>query len=121
MKKLLAIVSIAAALSIGAAAQTTAPLMFEAPTVSSTHVAFSYAGDIWVVERQGRDARRLTTNPARENYPVFSPDGKEIAFTRLQSGRRSFRLGHLRRPGREWRRTPSDLSSGFGFSHQLDA
>lgn len=86
MKKLLTIVSIAAGallLSIDAAAQTPAPLMFDSPTVSSTHVAFYYAGDIWVVARQGGDARRLTTNPAREVYPVFSPDGKEIAFTRL--------------------------------------
>ena len=63
--------------------QSRAPLLFESPTVSSTHVAFSYAGDIWVVARQGGDARRLTTNPALEVYPVFSPDGKEIAFTRL--------------------------------------
>ena len=70
---------------ITTAAQSPAPLIFETPTVSSTSVAFSYAGDIWIVDRAGGNARRLTTNPAREIYPVFSPDGKEIAFTRLNS------------------------------------
>jgi tricorn protease len=85
MKKLLTLVSILFLLSLTTAAQSPPPLMFEAPTVSPTHVAFSYAGDIWIVDRAGGNARRLTTNPAREVYPVFSPDGKEIAFTRLNS------------------------------------
>lgn len=64
-------------------AQLTNPRMFESPTVSGTQVAFSLAGDIWAVPRQGGEARRLTTNPARETYPVFSPDGSQIAFTRF--------------------------------------
>lgn len=64
-----------------ARAQT--PLLFQAPTVSRAHVAFSYAGDIWIVDRRGGDARRLTTNAARETYPVFSPDGSQVAFTRF--------------------------------------
>ncbi|HZI86748.1 MAG TPA: PDZ domain-containing protein, partial [Pyrinomonadaceae bacterium] len=64
-------------------AQLINPRMFESPTVSGTQVAFSLAGDIWVVPRQGGEARRLTTNPARETYPVFSPDGSQIAFTRF--------------------------------------
>lgn len=51
------------------------------PTVSATEIAFSYAGDLWVVPRAGGDARRLTTGPGRETRPYFSPDGKWIAFT----------------------------------------
>jgi len=90
MKKLLTLVSILFLLSLTTAAQSPPPLMFEAPTVSPTHVAFSYAGDIWIVDRAGGNARRLTTNPAREVYPVFSPDGKEIAFTRLNSAASPF-------------------------------
>jgi tricorn protease len=66
-----------------ARAQTQGPLLLENPTVSRTQVAFSYGGDIWIVERTGGDARRLTTNPAREHYPVFSPDGSQVAFTRF--------------------------------------
>ena len=51
------------------------------PTVSSTQIAFAHAGDIWVVNRDGGDARRLTTFPGTESNPHFSPDGKQIAFS----------------------------------------
>lgn len=51
------------------------------PTVSALEIAFSYAGDLWVVARAGGDARRLTTGAGRETRPYFSPDGKWIAFT----------------------------------------
>ena len=69
--------------SITAAGQPSGPLLLESPTVSAKHVAFAYAGDIWLVDRQGGNARRLTTTPEREAYPVLSPDGAEVAFTRL--------------------------------------
>jgi tricorn protease len=36
-----------------------------------------------VVDRSGGAAQRLTTTPAREVYPVFSPDGSQVAFARL--------------------------------------
>ena len=51
------------------------------PTVSSTQIAFAYAGDIWIVNRDGGDARRLTSFPGTESNPHFSPDGKQIAFS----------------------------------------
>ncbi len=56
-------------------------LLARFPTVSENHVAFVYAGDIWVAPRDGGDARRLTVNPGVESGPRFSPDGKHIAFT----------------------------------------
>jgi tricorn protease len=65
------------------AAQAQSPLMLQTPSVSRTHVAFSYADDIWVVERLGGDARRLTTHAARERLPVISPDGSQVAFARF--------------------------------------
>ena len=58
-------------------------MLLENPTVSRTQIAFSYANDIWIVDRNGGNARRLTTNPAREIYPVFSPDGSQVAFARF--------------------------------------
>jgi tricorn protease len=64
-------------------AQTPGPLLLERPTISRTQIAFSYAGDIWLVDRSGGEARRLASTPAREFYPVFSPDGSEIAFARF--------------------------------------
>jgi tricorn protease len=51
------------------------------PAVSEKHLAFMYAGDIWIAERNGSSPRRLTVNPAFEQDPYFSPDGKWIAFT----------------------------------------
>ena len=63
--------------------QSQGPLLLETPTVSRTKIAFSYAGDIWVVERSGGTAQRLTTSPAREVSPVFSPDGSQVAFARF--------------------------------------
>src|ERR1700752_1215298 len=55
--------------------------LFRKPTVSKTQIAFSYGGDLWVVERAGGEARRLTSDAGIEIDPVFSPDGTMIAFT----------------------------------------
>lgn len=60
-----------------------APLILDNPTLSKTQIAFSHGGDIWIVDRSGGSARRLTTHPAREVYPVFSPDGSKVAFGRF--------------------------------------
>ena len=43
-------------------------------------------GDIWLVNRDGSDPRRLTTNPALEMDPTWSPDGKWFAFVRGDYG-----------------------------------
>jgi tricorn protease len=51
------------------------------PTVSATQIAFSYGGDLWIVDRSGGDAKRLTSDVGIEIDPVFSPDGTIIAFT----------------------------------------
>ena len=64
-------------------AQSQRPLLLQNPTVSRTKIAFSYAGDIWLVDRNGGTAQRLTNTPAREGYPQFSPDGSRIAFARF--------------------------------------
>jgi len=51
------------------------------PDVSSTQIAFVYAGDIWVAPKTGGTAVRLSSPRGEESFPRFSPDGKEIAFT----------------------------------------
>ena len=56
-------------------------LLLQQPTVSETHVAFVYAQDLWIADRAGGDARRLTSHVGQEATPRFSPDGKWIAFT----------------------------------------
>jgi len=60
------------------------------PTFSpdGTQVAFSWNGetqdntDIWVTLVDGGAPRRLTTDPAPESHPHWSPDGRWIAFLR---------------------------------------
>ncbi|CAN5497437.1 S41 family peptidase [soil metagenome] len=56
------------------------------PTVSDRYVAFVYANDLWVVGRNGGEARRLTSSPGAETNPRFSPDGRWIAFTGQYDG-----------------------------------
>jgi tricorn protease len=56
------------------------------PTVSRDSVAFAYAGDIWIVSRNGGTARRLTATPGVESEPYFSPDGSKIAFSSTVAG-----------------------------------
>ncbi len=55
--------------------------MFRQPDVSATHITFVYAGDIWVVPKQGGLAHRLSSPAGEETFPRFSPDGSKIAFS----------------------------------------
>src|SRR5690349_23947876 len=61
------------------------PLLAHSPTLSKTQVVFAYGGYLWTVPREGGDARQLTTG-GHEGAPVFSPDGKWIAFTGQYDG-----------------------------------
>jgi tricorn protease len=55
--------------------------MMRQPAVSATQIAFVYAGDIWVVEKTGGVAVRLSSPKGEESFPRFSPDGSLLAFT----------------------------------------
>src|SRR3954471_2174508 len=71
-----------------------APLMAtgrEAKLVRYPHyhqgrIAFTYLGDIWTADEEGRNVRRITVHKARDVYPRFSPDGKWIAFSSDRDG-----------------------------------
>ncbi|MCO5052241.1 MAG: PDZ domain-containing protein [Verrucomicrobiae bacterium] len=55
--------------------------MMRQPDVSATHIAFVYAGDIWVAPKEGGEAVRLSSPRGEESFPKFSPDGGTIAFS----------------------------------------
>ncbi len=56
------------------------------PAVYGSQVVFSYAGDLFTVDRNGGIARRLTSHPGYEMFPHFSHDGKWIAFNAQYDG-----------------------------------
>ncbi len=60
--------------------------LLRTPTVSATQIAFAYANNIWVVERAGGSARRLTSFQGQTSNPHFSPDGKTLAFSAEYAG-----------------------------------
>lgn len=62
-------------------AKTDKPLLLQKPALSRDRIVFSWAGDLWIVSRNGGDAVRLTAGPGTETNPVFSPDGTQIAFS----------------------------------------
>lgn len=67
-------------------AQAQGTMLMRQPTISNTHIVFVYANDLWIVPKDGGDARRLTSNEGEESVPHFSPDGKWIAFTGQYDG-----------------------------------
>ena len=84
MFRRLALLAACLSISVAAFAQQAAdrPLLIGRVSINQSHIAFTYAGKIWLVERAGGTAKRLTNTPNEETSPVFSPDGRRIAFSR---------------------------------------
>lgn len=74
-------------LSLSVAAQTN-PLWMRHTSISpdGQTIAFSYKGDVFTVPASGGQARQLTSNAAYDSYPIWSPDGKKIAFASSREG-----------------------------------
>ena len=60
--------------------------LFRYADVSESQIAFVYAGDIWVVAKEGGQASRLSSPEGEEVRPKFSPDGKTLAFSANYDG-----------------------------------
>ena len=58
------------------------PLWMRYPAISPNGetIAFTYKGDIYTVPANGGKATQLTTHPAHDTRPIWSPDGSKIAF-----------------------------------------
>ena len=62
------------------------PLLLRNPALSLDQIAFLYADDIWVVARDGGEARRLTSVGDVTAGPYFSPDHTQIAYSTTAHG-----------------------------------
>lgn len=60
--------------------------MIQYPDVSKTHIVFNYGGDLWLVEKQGGTAHKLSSPAGQEVFPRFSPDGTRIAYNANYDG-----------------------------------
>jgi Tol biopolymer transport system component/C-terminal processing protease CtpA/Prc len=76
-------------MTLCAASQTrqSAPA-FSEPSLApdGSEIAFVSGGDIWVVPANGGKAQLLVSHPAMEGRPIYSPDGKYLAFTSTRTG-----------------------------------
>lgn len=82
----LALAWMTSSLAAQAAPAAEATLMLRQPAVSKTHLAFVHGGDLWLADRNGGNARRLTSHAASEFAPRFSPDGQKIAYSASYDG-----------------------------------
>ncbi len=69
----------------GAAAGAPTRLLRQ-PTVSAAHIAFAHASNIWIVDRAGGTARRVTSFQGQASHPQLSPDGTQLAFSADYAG-----------------------------------
>lgn len=90
IKQLLSIAAAGGALVLGSGAHalpnTGDTRMLTEPAVSARHLAFIYAGDVWMSNLDGSAPRRLTSDLGEKSNPVFSPDGTLIAYSAQVDG-----------------------------------
>lgn len=88
MRKLLLAVFVLVVSAFVHAVDSNPPLLLRFPSVSKTQIVFNYGGDLWIVSRDGGEARQVTSGIGIEALPYFSPDGSMIAFTGEYDGNR---------------------------------
>lgn len=82
------IASRAIASSQGGKAAVDSVPSFAEPALSPdrSEIAFISGGDIWTVPAAGGEARLLVSHPANESRPLYSPDGRKLAFISNRTG-----------------------------------
>lgn len=119
MKKIL--LALIAPLATASTMAQSDPLWMRFPAISpdGKTVAFSYKGDIWTVPANGGQARQITTNPAYDAYPVWSPDSRQIAFASSREG--SMDIYVVGRDGGTPRRVTTDSGDEYPMAWRNDS
>lgn len=119
MKKIL--LALIAPLATASAMAQSDPLWMRFPAISpdGKTVAFSYKGDIWTVPANGGQARQITTNPAYDAYPVWSPDSRQIAFASSREG--SLDVYVVGKDGGAPRRVTTDSGDEYPMAWRTDS
>ena len=104
--------------------QIVAKRYYSDPSISpdGTEIAFVSGGDIWTVPAQGLEARLLLSHPDNESRPLYSPDGKYLAFISSRTGGGdiyifSFATGQVKRL--TYDDLPDDLSAWSSDSRYI--
>lgn len=88
VKRLLLLSLFLSIFAFGESQQVNTPLWLRYPAISpdGNSIIFSYKGDLYKVPSKGGIATILTTNPAYDFMPIWSQDGKTIAFASNRYG-----------------------------------
>ncbi|NNF14791.1 MAG: PDZ domain-containing protein [Gemmatimonadetes bacterium] len=94
LSALAAVWSVVAVLSLGEWSTFPVPLRAQSlPSLAEpgiapdgSTIAFTSAGDIWTVPATGGAARLLVAHSAHESRPLYSPDGRHLAFNSNRTG-----------------------------------
>ncbi len=87
MKKSLLTLSAFLMLAASMSAQDS-PLWLRRNAISpdGKEIAFTYKGDIYIVDSEGGRARQITTNSAYDSNPLWTEDGENIIFSSYREG-----------------------------------
>lgn len=85
--RIIVLMSVLSFVAFGQAPKEALPYFAE-PSISPdrSEIAFVSGGDIWTVPAAGGEARLLVAHSANESRPLYSPDGKKLAFISNRTG-----------------------------------
>jgi tricorn protease len=74
------------ALLLSSTALLPAPMLIQEVAINQDSIVFTYAGQLWKVGRSGGAAKRMFEPSDDYRWPLFSPDGSMLAYTKVAGG-----------------------------------